>query len=62
MELTINQINGLTNHYNDKEFYSDISIDSRIELIIKFCVERFNTNYVNAKKIVNNSDIKSLLK
>ena len=59
--LTENQIKGLTEHYNNPEFYSDISIDDRLQLVIGFCVKRFNTNYAEAKKIVKASKIQDRL-
>ena len=59
--LTEGQIKGLTKHYNNSEFYSDISINDRLQLIIGFCVKRFNTNYAEAKKIVKASKIQDRL-
>lgn len=61
MKLSEKQIKGLTEHYNDSEFYSDMSINDRLQLIIGFCVKKFNTNYSEAKKIVKDSKIQDKL-
>lgn len=60
-ELNKYQIFKLVEHYNDRFFYKDISINDRIELIISFCTKRFSVDYSTAKVMVIKSKIKNEL-